>query len=396
MADKQYTIGEKWAADLENIKNGAHVDTAVPQCERCVHKVKGDALHCGKYASEMKPQDVLFAQKECPRFESADPLKISLSTDLEKKVYGGIFGFVIGDMLGVPVEFSARAERDKDPVRELRAYGTYRQPFGAWSDDSSLMLCLIDAFNSGFDIETLKQNMISYYTDGAFTPQGKMFDIGISTADAIRRMIQGVPAAECGGNGERDNGNGSLMRILPLAFISPYISRNDLVTLVTAVSSMTHRHMRSVLACYFYTVFAESLFLGRSLKDAYDAAINAVNHECDHCFDLEKSAYRDVLYKKVVTLDRRRIRSTGYVVDTLEAVLWALFNTSSYEDAVLAAVNLGGDTDTIAALTGGLAGIYYGFDQLPDHWVQTVLQKKKIADMTGYFADYVQHLKKSA
>ena len=395
MSEKQLSIGEKWEADLESARNGAKILVSAPQCERCAHYVKGDAMHCAKYTKETKPRHVMFTKKECVFFESTEPLKISLSNDAENKIYGGIFGFITADALGVPVEFSSRQERNTDPVKEMRAYGTYHQPFGAWSDDSSLMLCLIDAFNHGFSVEKLKNNMIRYYTDGAFTPEDKMFDIGMGTANAIQKMIRGVPATECGGNGERDNGNGSLMRILPLGFVSPFVAQSELLTLSNAVSSLTHRTVRSQLACYFYSVFAGQLFEGRNLNEAYDAAILAVKNESSHYFDSEKLTFRDVLHKSVIKLDRRRIRSSGYVVDTLEAVLWALFNTKSYEEAVLAAVNLGEDTDTIAALTGGLAGIYYGFDQIPQRWIQTLLKKEMIADMTGEFAKYVQHLKQS-
>ena len=139
--------------------------------------------------------------------------------ELEKRLYGGIFGFCIGDMLGVPVEFSSRKERDEDEVKELRAYGTYHQPFGAWSDDTSLMLCFIDAFNKGFSMNGLAENFASYFSEGKFTPYGEMFDIGIATQNAIINIIQGVEPVNCGGKTEKDNGNGSLMRILPLAYL---------------------------------------------------------------------------------------------------------------------------------------------------------------------------------
>lgn len=389
MSEKELSLAEKWELDLEDARNGAKIRVSVPQCERCAHWIKGNAMHCAKYTEENKPRYVLFTKKECGYFESADPLVLSFSSDAQKKIFGGIFGFITADAIGVPVEFSSRNERNADPVKEMRAYGTYDQPFGAWSDDSSLMLCLIDAFNNGFSIDALKNNMIDYYMNGGYTPEGRMFDIGISTAKAIRRMIEGVPAVECGGNGDRDNGNGSLMRILPLGFISSSITRGELLSLSNSVSAMTHRTVRSMFACFFYSVFAEKLFEGKSLSEAYDAAVYAINYESDHFFDSEKMTYSDVLHKSIIGLDRRRIRSSGYVVDTLEAVLWVLFNTSSYEEAVLTAVNLGEDTDTIAALAGGLAGIYYGFEQIPERWVQTLLKKEMIADMTEKFAEYV-------
>lgn len=107
----------------------------------------------------------------------------------EFRVYCGLFGFCVGDALGVPVEFSSREERKNDPVREMRAYGTHLQPIGTWSDDTSLMLCLIDAINRGYSIQKTADNFMDFYRNGAFTPHGEVFDIGMSTRDAIEKFV---------------------------------------------------------------------------------------------------------------------------------------------------------------------------------------------------------------
>ena len=109
----------------------------------------------------------------------------------ELRLYQGLFGFCVGDALGVPVEFSDRCKRKADPVREMRAYGTYHQPAGTWSDDTSLMLCLIDAVNQGYSIQKAADNFVDFYKNGAFTPYGEVFDIGISTREAIEKMCGG-------------------------------------------------------------------------------------------------------------------------------------------------------------------------------------------------------------
>ena len=381
MGEKQLTLAEKWKIDVEAYKKGAVNKTSAPQCIKCRYVKKGDALHCNVYKEERKPRYVMFPHKECPSFCSDDILEVNVSDVKCDKIYGGFFGFCVGDMLGVPVEFSTRSERENDPVEELRAYGTYHQTFGTWSDDTSLMLCLIDALNVGFSQEKLKENMIYFYTRGKFTPHGEVFDIGNATRDAIHNMIQGIPPVDCGGKREKDNGNGSLMRILPLAFVSKSYTDEELIKLVENVSSFTHAHDRSKFACIFYVKLAAELFVGKEKMEAFDSAIGFVDKNCGKKYADERKNFETILNKDIIYTEKSRIRSTGYVIDTLEAVLWLFFHTESYRDVVLNAVNLGGDTDTIAALAGGIAGIYYGFRSIPDNWVQNICRKHEISDM---------------
>lgn len=385
------TIHEKWAIDVAAYDSQKTIKTATPQCEKCVSYIKGDALHCRAFFEERKPLDVMFAHKACARFESDSPISLRADNDFQDRMMGGIWGFCIGDMVGVPVEFSSREERDADPVNELRAYGTYHQPFGTWSDDSSLMFCLIDAICSGDVMEQLRNNMIAYYNEGRFTPNDYMFDIGNSTRAAIIRMIDGLPLDKCGGTDESDNGNGSLMRILPLAFICGDKTERDIVNYVTEITSITHGHARAVLACIFYTVFAYRLYLGERKAEAYEFTIGFVQAWCGEVLKNEKKEFSRIISKEIITLDRKQIRSTGYVVDTLEAVIWVLFNSKSYREAVLKAVNLGGDTDTIAALVGGLAGAEYGIDALPQEWLQCVSKKASICELVYRFAEYLNN-----
>lgn len=386
MTEKQLTIDEKWKLDAEAYDNGAKVKTKYPQCENCLHCVKGDALHCKKYVDERKPREVLLAQKECVLYESVNSLNKHFDSDIEKKMYGGVFGFVIGDLLGVPVEFTSRQERDADQVKELRAYGTYHQPFGSWSDDTSFTLCLLDALLGGDIIEKLKDNMIACYSKGLFTPNGQLFDIGISTRNAIGNMIQGMKPVECGGTTEADNGNGSLMRVLPLAFIRDRYNIQEYIKLIEDVSSVTHGHKRSKLACIIYVLLASNLYRGMDKEEALDSAIRIVLNECSEKYKTELRYYRFVFDKTIIKADGVQVKSTGYVVDTLEAVLWSFFNNFTYKDVVLAAINLGGDTDTIAAIAGGIAGIFYEYEKIPDRWIQNVIRKEEIATLCDRLA----------
>ena len=381
MNNKKLTLHEKWSKDTDSYEKGAKIKTSYPQCESCSHYIKGDALNCKKYVDERKPKGVLFAHTECMYYNSLDPLKLDITSEKQNRFFGGVFGFCVGDMLGVPVEFSSRQERDADPVRELRAYGTYHQPFGSWSDDSSLMFCLMDAVLCEDVLERLKKNMIAYYKEGLFTPRGQMFDIGNSTRYAIENMERGIPAVECGGSSQQDNGNGSLMRILPLAYLRGKKKDEEVIKLIEDVSSLTHRHKRSKFACVFYVIFASQLYNGFGKEDAFDYTLAFVHKHCAKEYHEEFFYYKNVLNKSIIKANRNQINSTGYVVDTIEAVIWTFFNTGSYEKSVLEAINLGGDTDTIAALVGGLSGLYYGYKEIPDRWVQNILRKNEIAEM---------------
>lgn len=163
MEQKILTLAEKWEIDAQAYRDGASVITASPQCEKCRHDIASNAMNCKKYRLKHKPDYVLFCEKECKYFESKNRIEFDINTDKDNSLYGGILGFCIGDMIGVPVEFSSRIERSMDPVKELRAYGTYHQGFGVWSDDTSLMIALIASLIDGFSLERLSNYFVKCY-----------------------------------------------------------------------------------------------------------------------------------------------------------------------------------------------------------------------------------------
>ena len=283
------------------------------------------------------------------------------------KIYNGLMGLVVGDAMGVPVEFNPR---DSFKVTDMTGYGTYDLPAGSWSDDSSMMLATVESIARLGEIDTddIMKNFVRWVNDGEFTPYGELFDIGRATRNAIQRYVQGIPAEQCGGTAEWDNGNGSLMRILPLAFLDC-----DYET-VNAVSSLTHAHEISIAACRVYVYIARQLFHGKTLEEIYN------------CFGMKQSTFERLPILKDLTRDE--IKSTGYVVDTLEAALWCNLNSSSFRECILLAVNLGDDTDTIAAVAGGLAGIIYGVggeQGIPEEWINQIARKEWIAELCGKF-----------
>lgn len=217
MRKKYLTIEERWLQDIEAAKDGGTFIASIPQCEICKYRIKNNAMKCEKY-SQRKPKETLRCKKECPEFKSSDVLEMCPKTKFDNQLMGGIFGFCVGDALGVPVEFSTRAERKQDPVEEMRAYGTHHQYFGTWSDDSSLTFCLMESLKVGYNLKDISEKFCQFYEEGYWTAYSEVFDIGNTTIRSIEKMKTASNPTECGGNKEQDNGNGSLMRILPLAF----------------------------------------------------------------------------------------------------------------------------------------------------------------------------------
>ena len=179
----------------------------------------------------------------------------------EKKndaVISGIVGAAVGDAIGVPVEFLYRKQLSEKPVTGMRAHGTHNQPAGTWSDDTSMILATASALSGmEFDPERITTAFLNWRDHGAFSPDGMVFDIGLTTNTALNRFKEGTDAVLCGGNHIEDNGNGSLMRILPVAFfLYNTESFEDRKQAVYDVSSITHRHLISKIACHFYVEFA--------------------------------------------------------------------------------------------------------------------------------------------
>ncbi|MGD1712167.1 ADP-ribosylglycohydrolase family protein [Dapis sp. BLCC M172] len=300
------------------------------------------------------------------------------------KVLSGLIGVCIGDALGVPVEFSSRHERKINPVTEMIGYGAHNQPPGTWSDDSSMTLCLAECLCDGFDLEAIGQSFYKWRYEDYWTPRGKVFDIGGTTAAAISRIKKGRPAIEAGGREDRNNGNGSLMRILPLAYTYKNTNFPELIQQVHDCSCITHGHVRSQMACGIYISIAICLLEGLDLKTAYLQGIENIKKiYSEEKYAGEIHRFRKVLGGEVQNIPLTQIHAGGYVLDTLEASLWCLLNTNSFADAVLKAVNLGEDTDTTGAVTGGLAGIYYGIENMPKEWIEVIARKDDIVNLAA-------------
>ncbi len=305
---------------------------------------------------------------------------------MSNPILNSIMGLCVADALGVPVEFIDRQSLISDPVVDMRAYGTYNQPAGTWSDDTSMTLCLVDSLSKGLDYNDVMMNFMKWFNEGGYTPFGEVFDIGIATRDALIRFENGTVPLECGGKSEYDNGNGSLMRILPIVFYlqstygKGFYKLEESFEIMHNVSSLTHGHKRSWIACGIYISIAGKLLqdisLETSIKEGIYNAMEYYRKQDD--FNSELSYYKRLEGEDFDTTSIDNISSSGYVVSTLEAAIWCLLNTTNYKDCVLKAVNLGKDTDTVAAIAGGLAGLYYGYEDIPSEWINTIVKRAYI------------------
>ena len=308
----------------------------------------------------------------------------------KEKLLGGVYGLAVGDALGVPVEFCSREMLDKDPVKGMEAGGTHRQDKGTWSDDTSMVLATLDAMSAGgLSFGMVMDNFAKWYTEANYTAAGVVFDAGGTTSAAIHTYMLGEPLESCGAADERSNGNGSLMRMLPMiyyVYLKYGLEVNPLaVDQIYRLSSLTHAHIISKVCCVYYVYIGMYIMeAGRDLHSAIKAAIEAVERYYATEEEIPPVLDKDSLMD-YVSFNREDIESTGYVVHSLVASVWCLWNSSSYEEAVLKAVNLGADTDTTGAITGSLAGIWYGMENIPTEWLNELKNSRGIMDICERF-----------
>ena len=303
------------------------------------------------------------------------------------KVENGIIGFVVGDTMGVPVEFNSRGKLLLNPVTEMLEYGTHNMPKGCWSDDTSMTLATMDSIIKCKEINTndMADKFIKWYRNGEYTATGIMFDIGTTTQQALVKYQRGIDiASKCGGEREYDNGNGSLMRMLPIAYYCYLkgLEDTEILKIVKEVSSITHRHPISILGCYIYVRLAIELLKGKGLLQAYQEI-----KKLDYLYFTEDTIYKyeRILNNDIGLYNINEISSNGYIVSTLEAVIWSLINSKSFNETIIKAINLGEDTDTVGACVGGLAGIYYGIENINQKWKDNILKYDYIINMCKEF-----------
>lgn len=305
---------------------------------------------------------------------------------MDNKLLSMIMGVAIGDALGLPAQFYDRKILDKYPITEMAA--SEEGPAGTYSDDTAMTLCtLASLVENGWqlDLQDIMKRFIDWLGYGYMAVGNKTIDVGIATRNAIQRAYDGIPLNECGGKGEWDCGNGSLMRISPLIFYCSKHPEADILKTVGEVSALTHAHERCKMCCYVYVKLGLALLNNSCTdnKELFKKAMAALMPELKARFAENETDLLSRLYDidEFVKLDRNSIKSSGYVIDTLEASLWCFLTTDNFKDCILKAVNLGDDADTVAAIAGALAGLHYGYGSIPKEWLNKLLGKEKIYEL---------------
>jgi ADP-ribosylglycohydrolase len=297
-----------------------------------------------------------------------------------------LLGVAVGDALGFPAQFAPRSERKRRPVVGM---GKYQDEYGQirswgddltglWSDDTSLTLCLAESLLMGFDLKDQAERFVAWLDHGYLSAKDRAFDVGMQTTESLAKVSRILKSGNIGGlddlasdADDYSNGNGSLMRILPLVIHIKGMPLQQQFKIVHKASALTHPHIRSALCCFYYLKMAEHIIDGMDKSKAYAQArldTNTIMKQ-QACRDTDYKALHRLLELDIGKLSEDEIDSRGYVVSSLEASIWCLLTTDSFAEAVLKAVNLGEDTDTTGVITGGLAALLYGYEAIPKGWI---------------------------
>ena len=300
-----------------------------------------------------------------------------------QKLTEGMIGLAVGDAVGVPAEFKDRDTMKSRPVTDMVGdCGVWLKPVGTWSDDTAMALATLDAINNwnGASIDELEQmvmkNFIDWFRESKFACDDDRFDIGNTVRRALTNYEKTGDTKTCGVGGD-SLGNGALMRILPTAITED-------MRVVEAISKLTHSSPVCTCASKLYIMFLFKIATSRTKEEAYNKFNNFININKTNI----PIQFRRLISSGFINLPEKYINSTGYVVDTLEAAIWCFMNTNNYRDCILKAVNLGGDTDTIAAVAGGLAGVCYGINPvsgIPFDWIAKLRDRDKFVKICGAF-----------
>lgn len=308
----------------------------------------------------------------------------------------GMMGLVVGDALGVPVQFMSREEiasREAGAVTGMEAGGVYHMPEGTWSDDSSMALAtMVSIIEKGkVDPMDIMERFVKWEFEGEYTPFGEAFDEGITCRTAINHYLQISDVEKCGATGEYANGNGALMRILPAClYYYKQCDEKEAIEGIHVLGALTHNHLRSNMCCGIYYFMVKSVI--ESVRNQKKLPLRALLQEGIHIglayYKKNSNNHTEITHLKrlfhlseLMNIPEEEIRTTGYVIDTIEAAVWCLITTDSYQQCMLKVVNLGDDTDTVAAIAGGLAGLYYGYEEIPPKWLSVIKRREWIEDL---------------
>ncbi|MBS7812395.1 ADP-ribosylglycohydrolase family protein [Roseococcus pinisoli] len=289
---------------------------------------------------------------------------------------GCFIGLAVGDAVGTTVEFLARDSFP--PMTDMVGGGPFKLKPGQWTDDTSMAICLAESLlvDPYLDQDDLLRRFVRWWRKGMNSSTGHCFDIGNTTASALRRFERGKTSAALHGEAGQGEGNGGIMRLAPAAIVWN-LDAKMAVKVSREQSDATHDG-RLAGQC--------AMLLGRLLSDT----IAGRQFRCPPW--VRDARLLEMFRGRREPLARDEVKSGGYVVDTLEAALWCVQGTKTFEEAILLAVNLGDDADSVGAITGQIAGAKYGLGGIPKKWVDRLWDRDRLLALGSELFELSSHL----
>ncbi|KPF64272.1 ADP-ribosylglycohydrolase family protein [Porphyrobacter sp. AAP60] len=289
--------------------------------------------------------------------------------DVRCRARGALLGLAIGDAVGTTLEFSMRDSTAL--LTDMIGGGPFNLPVGYWTDDTSMALALADSLiaHDGLNPNDLMQRFCLWWRDGEYSPTGDCFDIGHATSSALAQFeLTGDPIA--GSRHPQSAGNGSLMRLAPIAIRGAWRDPQAMRDEARLQSSTTHAASACLDSCEAWAVILRAVILGADIGDAIEQA-KSLDHP-DPIGPIIAGSWQEK--------SRSEISSSGYVAHSLEAALWCNARATNFREIILLAANLGDDADTVAAIAGQLAGGRFGIDGIPYEWLKRIAWSDRLID----------------
>lgn len=326
-----------------------------------------------------------FLQRFFGKHESTAPVAVRPSEEIlptlaiPDRIKGAIFGTLVGDALGVPYEFHPPRSIPQRHLIEMQPPAKFTRshagvPVGTWSDDGAQFLALLESLghHRGLNLQAFGQELLAWWNEGRYTPDGSVFDIGNQTRNALLRLENGASAFKSGAAEKYDNGNGSLMRTAACAVV-PFKSTQDLIARARTQSLVTHGHALSQICCALSAVITALLLRGMASREALTVATRLVREATPAS---EASVFEELMAGRSMAP-----QGTGYVLDSFWSAWYAFSSSTNYEDCVRSAISFGNDTDTTACIAGGWAGAAYGYAGIPERWLRQLVKSSVVEEI---------------
>jgi len=294
---------------------------------------------------------------------------------LQQKCKGMLVGLAVGDALGVTLEFTTRGSFV--PIEDILGGGPFALQPGKWTDDTSMALCLADSLieKGEFDAYNQMEKYLDWYRNGYNSSERGCFDIGLTTRNALR-TFEKTGEVYCGSKNPNTAGNGSIMRLAPVV-IKYHKNTNELVEYAALSSKTTHSAPEAVQSCILLALYLQAFLQNKdknyiSSPEFIEFATTKIQGILPNISAILNGSY--------LNKTESQINSSGYCIATLESALWAFAGTENFRECMLKAVNLGNDSDTVGAVTGQIAGAFYGYAEIPQSWKEILHLENEIAD----------------